>query len=825
MAQSKDDPGTESGGAPSASGIGSVAIDGSADNATITTNVTLQAAAEKAKSILTGVLPESPVCFHGREKEESTLLTALKSAQGSQAITALRGIGGIGKTALALRVAHQLVEHYPAAQLFIELQDQSLDSSSSLTIMKTVIRHFEPDLQLPDDATVIASKYRQILRDHKSLLILDNARDGAQVKPLLPPAPSAAIVTARRIIDLPELSEQRLGSLSRDEAVAVLKDRLAKFDCKEEELNDLAVACVDHPLALTVAGSYMARHWDSLSIGDYTARITENRDRLKLEGDEDYDVMASLDLSLRMLLNEDAELAERWRDLAVFPSDFDSLAVAAIWKSSDDDELDKETARDLLLRLLDLGFVDPLQAVRGRFRLHDLMRDLAMRGQASDRFQEPQLRRARHFLMFLSFADNFFLSSDANRRMLGLRMHDVERTNILAALRWVSVAVEHSDEVAQLASQYANAGVRVLSLRMHSQERILWFQAAMMGAIKVGDRQSEGVSLGNLGAAYTSLGNIDKAIECNVAARTIFLEIGDRAGEGVSLGNLGIDYAHLGEIGKAIECYEATLAISREVGDRWGEGAQLGNLGNAFAHLGMVGKAIEYHEAAIAISHELGDRWHEGVRVGNLGLAYADSGQFDRAIECYEKALTISIEIGNRASETSLLGNLGTAYVRANEIDKAIEFHERGLRISREIGARREEGTHLGNLGVAHLKLSAFDKAIEYHQNALRISREVGDRQGEGNHLGNLGKSHILRGDVQKAIDYFEQSVVVTREIGFRQGEGNGLSNLGSTYRVLGQAEKAILYYEKALLIFEEIENPNAQVCRNQLAELHASQE
>jgi G-protein signaling modulator 2 len=202
--------------------------------------------------------------------------------------------------------------------------------------------------------------------------------------------------------------------------------------------------------------------------------------------------------------------------------------------------------------------------------------------------------------------------------------------------------------------------------------------------------------------------------------------IGDRRGEGNCLGNLGSAYSDLGESRKAIEYYEQALKISREIGDRCGEGTHLGNLGNAYSYLGESRKAIEYYGQALKISREFGDKRGEGTRLGNLGNAYYYLGELRKAIEYYEQALKISREFGDRRGEGNWLGNLGNAYSDLGESRKAIEYYEQGLKISRKIGDRLGEGTRLGNLGNAYSDLGEPKKAIEYLEQALKIAKKLG---------------------------------------------------------------------------------------------------
>jgi tetratricopeptide (TPR) repeat protein len=341
------------------------------------------------------------------------------------------------------------------------------------------------------------------------------------------------------------------------------------------------------------------------------------------------------------------------------------------------------------------------------------------------------------------------------------------------------------------------------------------------GELILKDKKIHGAVLGNLGLAYSHLGEQRKAIEYYEKALKIDREIGDRRGEGADLGNLGVSYSQLGETRKAIEYYEQALKIDREISDRYAEGNHLGNLGLEYNHLGETGKAIEYYEKALEISREIGDRRGEGNHLGNLGIAYKNLGEPRKAIEYYEQILIIHRELGDRRGEGADFGNLGNTYSDMGEPKKAIEYYEKALRISREVGDRRNEGNRLGNLGSAYSRLGEPRKAIEYYEKALRISREVGDRRGEGNALGNLGSAYSHLGEPKKAIEYYEQALKILREISDRRGEGNALGNLGSAYSYLRETRKAIEFLKQSLAIGKAIGDPRIiSFCEQKLKEL-----
>jgi len=169
---------------------------------------------------------------------------------------------------------------------------------------------------------------------------------------------------------------------------------------------------------------------------------------------------------------------------------------------------------------------------------------------------------------------------------------ETELANLMAAGEWSRDSGENLGVLA-LAQWLYGGGVQFLHLRGHAREAVRLLGWAVEAARAVGDRRVEDAGLGNLGNAYSALGEVRRAIDYYEQALAIAREIGDRSGEGNNLGNLGLAYSDLGETRRAIECSEQALGIDREIGDRRGEGADLGNLGNAYRALGETRRAIE----------------------------------------------------------------------------------------------------------------------------------------------------------------------------------------------------------------------------------------
>ena len=736
--------------------------------------------------------------FTGRTKEIESLMGYLSKADKTGCIAVICGMGGVGKSELALKVADRLRERHPDTDLMFELQPggQGLTPEE---VLATVVRAFRPEEKLSDDLAGLQAMYRQVMTGKRGLLLLDNAAGPEQVRPLLPAAAGwAVLVTTRMRFSLPGAKLCDLELFPLDDAVALLyplfgdggRDDLVQAQEGYREthpeaaqlwdspLGELAELCGRLPLAMRVAAGHLTSYTD-VPLDHYLKQLgTARRKHLAAPGEPD--VAAVLGLSVQRLEAEDPSLARRWRELAVFPAPFDWTAAAAVWGElaatpADDvrvwpalKPLTEEETRAALSALVQRNLAE-YERETATYSLHDLLREWALDTTAVAMLEGPRMCHAWHYLRMGNAANDLY-EQGGEQMVEGLRRFEAAWPHLAAA--FAGLQGRQDRDAIRWLNEFPNAVADVLDLRVTSRRKISFLKAAVGAAQQLGDRQDAGNHLGNLGAAYAALGEAREAIEYYEEAMAISREFRDRRGESVGLGNLGAAYAALGEARRAIEYYEQALAISREISDRWGESANLNNLGPAYVALGETQRAIEYYEEALAISQKLGDRRCEGDVLNNLGLAYAALGEMRQAIGYYKDALVISQELGDRRGEGNRRGNLGLAYAALGEVPRAIEYYDEALAISREIEDQHGEGNHLGNLGLAYAALGEVPRAIEYYDEALAISRVIEDRHGEGNHLNNLGLAYAALGEVQRAIGYYKDALVISQELGDRRREG-----------------------------------------------------
>jgi len=506
-------------------------------------------------------LPPPPSDFVGRKEEREELLQAAR--RGGVAISGLHGMGGIGKTALALKLAADLKAEYPDAQIFLDMKGVSAKPVTPADAMWHVITSFHLEAKRPDtgdaeseserhvrEAEHLKPLYLSLLEGQRALLFYDNVKDESQGAPLRPPAGCLMIVTSRRHLALSGMYDKHLEKMLPADA----RDLLCNIEPRLAERADEVAELLDYlPMALRPAASLLKKQ-RALNPADLLRRLADRKRRLELTDPEtNMSVEASLGLSYESLGDD---LRRRWRALAVFPDTFDVIAAAALWGT------DFDEAKDCLAELEEYSLLEWNEADE-RFSLHDLARDFADARLSDEEREAAQRAHAGHYAPVLALANDLYEQGHAGINQ-GLAVFTLEQINIEAGQAWAAIKAEQDEEAATLCLSYANSSY-VLHLRQHPRDFIRWQEAGLRAARKLGDREREGIHLGNLGLAYARLGEVRKAIEHHQQALRISREIGDKQGEGNHLGNSGVAYARLGEREKALELVEAALKIFEEI--------------------------------------------------------------------------------------------------------------------------------------------------------------------------------------------------------------------------------------------------------------------
>jgi tetratricopeptide (TPR) repeat protein len=269
-----------------------------------------------------------------------------------------------------------------------------------------------------------------------------------------------------------------------------------------------------------------------------------------------------------------------------------------------------------------------------------------------------------------------------------------------------------------------------------------------------------------------------------------------------SLGDLGSAYYSIGQIEKAIKQYKMSLLLAQQAKNRNSEGAILGNLGVAYSAMGEIRKSIDYYEQAKIIACEVGNKINEGIWLSNLGNSYSDLGDIHKAIEYYEQAMVIAREIGDRRGESYRLHNIGSRYADLGEARQAIGYYEQALKISRETVNKNAEAITLENLGLVFLSLGDYRKAEENYRQAIQIADEISFPKPQNGARSGLAEIYLSQNDlvnarvaIEAALQYDVNNDAYYASalhgiIALRQGDE--VTARGAFLRAIGQADEIL---------------------------------
>ena len=365
-------------------------------------------------------IPQPPRDFKGREEEIADILSNFKKGA---TITGLRGMGGIGKTALALVLADRIKSQFPDGQIFVDMRGTSnnpeLPPLTPEEAMAQVIRAYNPVDRLPENPNELRGLYLSVLAAKRALLLLDNAASGEQVEPLLPPAGSDVLITSRIKFALPGLVEKDLDILPSDKACELLLEIAPRID---DWADELAKLCGRLPFALRNAAGALAERRD-LSVPEYQRRLKDKVELLKL-------VKGSFSLSYDLL---SPGRKKQWRRLSVFPEDFDRNAATAVLKMAPGPSA--EALSDLVRWSL-VDFAATPDSEEGRYKLHDLARLFAESCLEQEELADAQQKHAKYYSKVLSHAENLYKNGGTDL-LAGLKLFDREWANIKVGQAWV----------------------------------------------------------------------------------------------------------------------------------------------------------------------------------------------------------------------------------------------------------------------------------------------------------------------------------------------------------------------------------------------------
>jgi tetratricopeptide (TPR) repeat protein len=701
-------------------------------------------------------------------------------------ISAIAGMAGVGKTQLAIHTGHLLTQEKPFDRvLFVNLRGFHPHPAQPPADPAAVLDGFlrllgMPGHQIPHDLPARTAAYRDRLAESHTLIVLDNAADADQVRPLLPDtAGCPVLVTSRRsLTDLYPATHLTVDVFTPEEALAFLTRAAPQVPIGPDPNAPARIAqrCGYLPLALGLVTAHI-RGTPGWTLTDHAERLDERHHHRRL----DTGVELALDLSYQHLPTHQQRLL---RLVALHPGqDLDTHAASALA------DTDLPTARTHLHHL----YRDHLlqQAVPGRYTFHDLVRAYA-NGRASDEDSPPERHAALtrlfdYYLAASAVAMDTLYPAEAHRRprIPPPGTPTPALTDPDTARAWLDA--ERPTLVA-VAAHTATHGWPTHTTRLST---ILF--------------------------RYLIGGHFTDALAVNGHARHAADHTGDLTGHAHALTNLGATHLLLGRYGPAAEHLEHALHLFRQAGDPVGQARALDNLGNVEARLGRFRTAAGHLEQALSLHLQAGYRAGEAHALINLGVVEVWLGRYQTATGHLEQALPLSRQAGDRTGEANALANLGAVEGRLDRLGPAADHLQQALTLYRQLGNRTGEAWTLDSFGTLHTRLGQPAQATEHHQQALAVFREIGQRDGEAWALNGLGEAAHTAGRPAEALTHHTAALTIAADIEARDQQARAHTGLGHTHHTLANPARARQHYQHALTLYTDLGMPDADQIRAHL--------
>ncbi|PJE97668.1 AfsR family transcriptional regulator [Streptomyces carminius] len=674
-------------------------------------------------------LPATVPDFTGRAAFVTELSAQLLTAESRiMAVSAVAGIGGVGKTTLAIHVAHTARDRFPDGQLYIDLQGAGHRPAEPKAVLGAFLRALgTADHSIPEGAEERAALYRSLLAGRRVLILLDNARDAAQIRPLLPGTEGcAALITSRmRMMGLAGAHLVDLDVMSPEEAMTLFTRIVGaeRVGVEREAAMDVVAACGFLPLAIRVAAARLAarRTW---TVSTLARKLADERRRLDELQAGDLAVKATFELGYSQLEDGQAR-AFRLLGLADGP-DISVHAAAALL------DRDPEETEDLLESLVDISLLE--SAAPGRYRFHDLVRLYA---RACAERDEPAAERAAALSRLLDFylataAGVFALARPGDRTVAHLAATEypgLAFDSRAAALDWLfaeadcllacaeqSTGGDAPGRAADLliaAKDLADSGIH--SLR-YERAAIAVSEATQV----LGDALSEGRARIALAQVHTVAGNLDSSEANSRRAMELASLTGDPVVGGCAPNERGIVALFHHHRSAAEQYFTQALNAFRADGNRPSEASALCNLSRARLALGRTDDAIRLARQGVAVYSELGMTMRLANARYALAMALTGAGRTDEALDQLTQALGLFHDSRQPMWEGSTHLRMAEAHLAAHRPAQAAIHAEQALAL-RVIGGDWRRGNVLMALGRALDALDQTDRARACWQEALGI--------------------------------------------------------------------------------------------------------
>jgi class 3 adenylate cyclase/tetratricopeptide (TPR) repeat protein len=660
-----------------------------------------------------GNLPPPHANFVGRVD----LLERLREHLHEGGVTVLKGEGGMGKTALAVKAAHDAMTagELPGGVAWINAElEPSFDEC-----LRLAMRVFFGERTEQEPIEVCAKRLSAHLDHRDALILLDNLETIVHNQDLIRwlaglPARARILVTTReipaglpgRVVTVEELSEEEAralfaGRAARGGAATLGQESVVDMICAAVGCQPLAIELLAARAALTPLNRLLERVLKSPDVIDAKQDPTRS--------DRHRSAVSCIKLSFRDLSVGATDLLRR---MSIFPAGASGALITAVMASQDWDDAAEELVAASVWRLSGR-----------RYTMHPLVRQVALQELGQNR-PEMEHRAALAVTQFI-----WQRNSQAPARQdltaelkLVIDWVEAELRNLSAVAAFAFAACEWESVL-----NLATAIFDFFQVRGHWTEAEPLYIQTLEAARRAGNRAGEARTLNFLGLIYRQQGRWAEAEEAHRNSLAIWREIGEKRGLGHTLKHLGRIVQLRQRYGESAVLCQQALELLREVADPLGEAKALAYLGNVYRFDGCYEEATAVYQQALEISRSIGDRYDEGGILRRLGQIHHGQGHHDQAKEDFQQSLTIWRSFDDRYNEAVILDNLGALFRDMERFSEAQAMLEQSLSVFRQCGDRRKQGTTLLNLAKLNAVRGDRTAALELGTGAVAIFEQTED--------------------------------------------------------------------------------------------------
>ncbi|GAA1790812.1 AfsR/SARP family transcriptional regulator [Actinomadura chokoriensis] len=762
-----------------------------------------------AETVPADLLPPGVDDFVGRDREIEMLTRPGRAADGRAPVSVITGLAGVGKSALALRVARELAHRHPDAQIYLDMRghDPERPALAPHAALADLLRLLGiAPARIPSGLDERAVLWRQEMSRRRAVVVLDDVIGIEQVRTIVSARSTRFLITSRRrLTGLTGAAYLPLDVLDVEEARALARG-IAGERLADGHIDDIVRRSGRLPLALRVAA------------GRAAVCTTGHEDDLGSPADSDQDddlAQAAFEFSYRALPDEPRRILRR---LGLSPCSETGIEDVPVLSGCTD-----AASRDAVDTLLDHHLVEEFRP--GRLRMHDLVRAFA-RSRAFTEDSSGDRRRAIGRLLnrYLTCADGADRVLHPHRRRLPLPGGPPDVTarpsTSTEARTWMKREWRNGLALAHhaIVHEWKRQGILLVHLLSRYLETHELHESAaeaqreaLHAARELRDIACTARMLFELSLTNARIGRFAAALEFAQEALALYRGADDQPAVAEVLDRTGIYLWGTGRYREALAHYQEAQVIYRRAGDQHGEAEVLDHAGIVLWHLGRYEEAVLHLRGSMEAYRSSGDERGEAGALNNLGEVQRQRGYHRDALRHYLEASQVFGRFEEHRNSAILQNNIGNVHQYKGNYAEALRCYRETIAVFRAAGDRRSVADTLNSLGVTYLLMDRPAEALVHHENAERMAQEIEDPYQRVRAVQGIADAHLGTGRAAAALDHYREALSVARGISDPYHEGKAHEGIAAALLQLRGPDAARIHWRQALDLFERLGVPEAR--------------